>query len=34
VDVAITPGCLASLFGGTSHVITYDQLVFRRAPKS
>lgn len=30
VDVAVTPGCLASLFGASSRVITFDQLVFRR----
>lgn len=31
VDVAVTPGCLASLFGATTSVITFDQLVFKRA---
>lgn len=30
VDIEVSPGCLASLFGAKSSVITFDQLVFRR----
>jgi hypothetical protein len=30
VDIEVSPGCLASLFGAKSAVITFDQLVFRR----
>jgi len=30
IDVQITPGCLASLFGARVSFITFDQVVFRR----
>jgi hypothetical protein len=31
VDIEVTPGCLASLFGAKTSYITFDQVVFRRA---
>jgi hypothetical protein len=30
VDIQITPGCLASLFGARVSFITFDQVIFRR----
>jgi hypothetical protein len=31
VDIEVTPGCLASLFGAKTSYITFDQVVFRRS---
>jgi hypothetical protein len=31
VDIVVTPGCLASLFGAKTSYITFDQVIFRRA---
>ena len=31
VDIEVTPGCLASLFGAKASYITFDQVIFRRA---
>jgi hypothetical protein len=31
VDIEVTPGCLASLFGAHTSHITFDQVIFRRA---
>ena len=31
VDIQISPGCLAGLFGSKVSFITFDQVVFRRA---
>jgi hypothetical protein len=31
VDIEVTPGCLASLFGAKTSYISFDQVVFRRA---
>jgi hypothetical protein len=31
VDIEVTPGCLASLFGAKTSHITFDQVVFRRS---
>jgi hypothetical protein len=31
VDIEVTPGCLASLFGAKTSFITFDQVVFRRS---
>lgn len=30
VDIQITPGCLAALFGAKVNFITFDQVIFRR----
>lgn len=30
IDIQITPGCLASLFGARVSFITFDQVIFRR----
>lgn len=30
VDIEVSPGCIGSLLGAKSSVITFDQLVFRR----
>lgn len=31
VDIEVTPGCLARLFGAKTSNITFDQVIFRRA---
>jgi hypothetical protein len=31
VDIQVTPGCLAALFGARVSFITFDQVIFRRA---
>ncbi len=31
IDIEVTPGCLASLFGAKASYITFDQVVFRRS---
>jgi hypothetical protein len=31
IDIEVTPGCLASLFGAKTSYITFDQVIFRRA---
>ncbi len=31
VQIAVKPGCLASLFGSRESVISFDQVIFRRA---
>jgi hypothetical protein len=30
IDIQITPGCLAALFGAQVSFITFDQVIFRR----
>lgn len=30
VDIQVTPGCLAALFGARVSFITFDQVIFRR----
>jgi hypothetical protein len=30
IDIHVTPGCLASLLGARSSVISFDQVIFRR----
>ena len=34
VDIEVTPGCLANLFGATTSHIAFDQVVFRRSRPS
>jgi hypothetical protein len=31
INIEVSPGCLASLFGATTSYVTFDQVVFRRA---
>lgn len=30
IDIHVSPGCLASLFGARSSVVSFDQVIFRR----
>jgi hypothetical protein len=34
VDIQVTPGCLAGLFGAKTSYVTYNQVIFRQASGS